>query len=137
MKQLPANRVFIAFCLALWSAPGLGQVPSVPGARDSTALATLLEDAARVNAQIPDRLRAYRARIETEIAYLYEYESMLGRMRKELPPRDPNVHGGWKLAARPEYVEEVLRKGAQKARVEAQKTMALVRRAVGMTDRPA
>jgi len=68
LKQLPANRVFIAFCLALWSAPGLGQVPSVPGARDSTALATLLEDAARVNAQIPDRLRAYRARIETEMS---------------------------------------------------------------------
>jgi tryptophanyl-tRNA synthetase len=41
------------------------------------------------------------------------------------------------LVARPEYVEEVLRKGAQKARVEAQKTMALVRRAVGMADRPA
>jgi tryptophanyl-tRNA synthetase len=36
------------------------------------------------------------------------------------------------LAARPEYLEEVLRKGAQKARVEARKTMALVRQAVGM-----
>ncbi|PYO46976.1 MAG: hypothetical protein DMD72_11265 [Gemmatimonadetes bacterium] len=43
-------------------------MPSVPGARDSTALATLLADAARVNAQIPDRLRAYRARIETEMS---------------------------------------------------------------------
>jgi tryptophanyl-tRNA synthetase len=36
------------------------------------------------------------------------------------------------LAARPEYVEEVLRKGAQKARAEARTTMALVRQAVGM-----
>jgi tryptophanyl-tRNA synthetase len=36
------------------------------------------------------------------------------------------------LAARPEYVEEVLRKGAQKARAEAQKTMELVRRAAGL-----
>jgi tryptophanyl-tRNA synthetase len=41
------------------------------------------------------------------------------------------------LAARPDYVEEVLRKGAHKARAEAQKTMELVRRAVGMTARPA
>jgi tryptophanyl-tRNA synthetase len=36
------------------------------------------------------------------------------------------------LAAQPEYVEEVLRKGAQKARAEARQTMALVRQAVGM-----
>jgi tryptophanyl-tRNA synthetase len=35
------------------------------------------------------------------------------------------------LAANPEYVEEVLRMGAQRARAEAQKTMALVREAVG------
>ncbi len=40
------------------------------------------------------------------------------------------------LAGRPEYVEEVLRKGARKARAEAQKTMELVRQAVGMTPRP-
>jgi tryptophanyl-tRNA synthetase len=36
------------------------------------------------------------------------------------------------LAAKPEYVEDVLRKGAIKARAEARKTMALVREAVGM-----
>jgi tryptophanyl-tRNA synthetase len=41
------------------------------------------------------------------------------------------------LAARPDHVEEVLRKGAHKARVEAQKTMEMVRRAVGMAPRPA
>src|SRR5262245_29611640 len=40
------------------------------------------------------------------------------------------------LAARPEYVEEVLAKGARKAREEAQKTMVLVRRAVGMEGCP-
>jgi tryptophanyl-tRNA synthetase len=40
------------------------------------------------------------------------------------------------LAARPEYVEEALRKGARRARAEAQKTMALVREAVGMLARP-
>jgi hypothetical protein len=42
-------------------------VAPAPG-HDSVALATLLNDAARVNAQIPDRLRAYRARIETEMS---------------------------------------------------------------------
>jgi tryptophanyl-tRNA synthetase len=36
------------------------------------------------------------------------------------------------LAADPEYVEGVLRSGAQRARAEARKTMALVREAVGM-----
>ena len=36
------------------------------------------------------------------------------------------------LAANPDYVEEALRKGARKARVEARETMALVRSAVGM-----
>lgn len=37
------------------------------------------------------------------------------------------------LAAQPGYAEEVLRKGAQQARAEAQQTMALVRQAVGMS----
>src|SRR5262249_15255297 len=40
------------------------------------------------------------------------------------------------LAARPEYLEEVLRRGARKARAEARKTMELVRQAVGMTGQP-
>ncbi len=41
------------------------------------------------------------------------------------------------LAARPEYVEDVLKRGAEKARAEARKTMELVRAAVGMAPRPA
>jgi tryptophanyl-tRNA synthetase len=40
------------------------------------------------------------------------------------------------LAAHPEQVEEVLRKGAERARAEARKTMALVREAVGMKAAP-
>jgi tryptophanyl-tRNA synthetase len=40
------------------------------------------------------------------------------------------------LAARPDYVEDVLRQGARKARATAQETMALVREAVGMTPHP-
>jgi tryptophanyl-tRNA synthetase len=41
------------------------------------------------------------------------------------------------LAARPEYVEGVLRDGARRARAEAARTMELVRQAVGMAPRPA
>ncbi len=40
------------------------------------------------------------------------------------------------LAANPDFVEEVLRRGAAKARAEARKTMALVRAAVGMKATP-
>ena len=36
------------------------------------------------------------ARLEAQIAYLYEYNSLLGAMRKELPERGPN---GWRLAS--------------------------------------
>jgi Caspase domain len=39
------------------------------------------------------------ARVEAQIAYLFEYQSMLGQMRKELPPRDTALQGGWRLAA--------------------------------------
>jgi hypothetical protein len=39
------------------------------------------------------------ARVEEEIAYLFEYQSMLGQMRKELPPLDKQLYNGWKLAA--------------------------------------
>ena len=40
------------------------------------------------------------ARLESQLAYIYEYSTMLGQMRKEFPPRDPAVHGGWRLASR-------------------------------------
>lgn len=39
------------------------------------------------------------ARVQLEFAYLIEYDSMLGLMRKEFPPLDPKLHGGWKLAS--------------------------------------
>lgn len=42
-----------------------------------------------------------RARLKARIAYTYEYDYMLGLIRKEaLPPRDPSRHDGWRLAAR-------------------------------------
>lgn len=39
------------------------------------------------------------ARVEMQYAYLFEYQSMLGSMRKEFPPRNPELHSGWKLAS--------------------------------------
>jgi len=47
---------------------GQAPIPGRPPADSSAALAALLAEAARVNLQIPDRLRAYRARIETEMS---------------------------------------------------------------------
>ena len=38
------------------------------------------------------------ARMAAQIAYLYEYDSALGEMRKELPEKGPN---GWRLASQP------------------------------------
>ncbi len=39
------------------------------------------------------------ARMEAQIAFLYEFQSMLGQMRKELPPKEA-FHTGWVLASR-------------------------------------
>jgi hypothetical protein len=39
------------------------------------------------------------ARLEAQIAYVWEYQSMLGQMRRETPALDRELHGGWKLAA--------------------------------------
>ena len=38
------------------------------------------------------------ARMEAQIAFLYEFQSMLGQMRKELPPKEA-AHNGWMLAS--------------------------------------
>ena len=43
-------------------------IPTAQPSDSSIGLATLLAEAARVNAQVPDRLRAYRARIESEMS---------------------------------------------------------------------
>ncbi|HEY3744864.1 MAG TPA: hypothetical protein VGL17_01395 [Gemmatimonadaceae bacterium] len=56
--------------LAVSRTSAFGQSPIIgrPPADSSAVLAALLADAARVNLQIPDRLRSYRARIETEMS---------------------------------------------------------------------
>lgn len=63
-----------------------------------------LTDAAEMKKDAPKRWQvAYDfmlARLQQQIAYVYEYSSMLGSMRKEFPPRDPAVNSGWRLASR-------------------------------------
>ena len=63
------ERSSLIFALLVVATTGVSaQAVSPVPAHDSLALAALINDAARVNAQIPDRLRAYRARIETEMS---------------------------------------------------------------------
>src|SRR5207253_2478322 len=62
----------LALCVLLIGASsrsGFAQVSTPAQVADSSSgLATLLAEAARVNAQIPNRLMAYRARIESEMS---------------------------------------------------------------------
>jgi hypothetical protein len=67
MQKRRRNATLIAF-IAVASHRSSAQSVAPAPTHDSVALATLLNDAARVNAQIPERLRAYRARIETEMS---------------------------------------------------------------------
>ena len=50
----------------------------------------------------PKRIQAHflflKARLEAQIAYLYEYQSALGSIRKELPALEKG-HSGWRLAS--------------------------------------
>ena len=64
-----------------------------------------------------------------------------GEAKKMLLQKINNYFGPFRerrkqLAANPGQVEEVLRRGAQRARAEARETMALVREAVGMKPHP-
>src|SRR5262249_8510477 len=62
-----------------------------------------MADAAEMRDKSGKRWQAHfdfmKARLMTQLAYVYEYSSMLGSMRKEYPPRDPAVHKGWRLAS--------------------------------------
>jgi hypothetical protein len=58
------------------------------------------------------------ARIECEIAFLFEYQTALGSMRKEIPPLDRALYGGWKLASRAEMQGDAQGKKLYKAAVK-------------------
>jgi len=40
-----------------------------------------------------------QARVMLQIAFLYEYQSLLGSARKDVPERDPKIHNGWRVAS--------------------------------------
>ena len=61
------------------------------------------------------------ARVKAQLAYLTEYQSMLGSMRKEFPDRgDINVNKGWRLASQTELNGDTTGKKLAK---ESQKTL--------------
>ena len=72
--MLEAQQIWrVCLCIGLLAGSttsAFGQAPVVgrPSTAGSATLAALLAEAARVNLQIPDRLRSYRARIETEMS---------------------------------------------------------------------
>lgn len=56
------------------------------------------------------------SRLEAQIAFLFEYQSMLGSIRKEFPPLEKN-HNGWRLASSTKLRGD--RKGQQLAKTAA------------------
>lgn len=56
------------------------------------------------------------ARLLARIAYVREYNLMLGSMRKELPPRDANIHDGWRLASQEKVTDSDAKKTAAAAK---------------------
>lgn len=57
-----------------------------------------------------------RARLNARIALAYEYNGVLGDMRKEFPARDPDKHSGWCLQANPNFFSPDAKKYAAAAR---------------------
>jgi hypothetical protein len=51
-----------------------------------------------------------RARIEEQLTLLEEYEGALGSMRKDFPPRDANLHSGWRLASKTKASDSAAKK---------------------------
>jgi hypothetical protein len=61
------GKLAIPLLLAVAGSPGTAQVPAAVPV-DTSALSRLIAAAATVNAQVPERLKAYRTRIETEMS---------------------------------------------------------------------
>jgi hypothetical protein len=66
-------------------------------------LAALEADLAKENADWQARYYYVRAHLSARIAHLYEYNSLLGELRKELPPLDARTQQGWQLTAGEKY----------------------------------
>jgi tryptophanyl-tRNA synthetase len=110
--------------------------PLVPETCTVFALYSLMasdEEVAALAEQYRNPMLNAEAREGKEFGYGNAKKLLLERINAYFGPfRDKRKE----LTARPEYVDDVLRQGAQRARAEAQKTMELVRTAVGMLPRP-
>jgi hypothetical protein len=79
----------------------------------SDALEELLKAGEEKDKEMSMRWRAsydyVLARLKARIAYVHEYNFVFGQIRKDgLPPRDPKIHSGWRLAS-----QEKLQSGAE------------------------
>jgi hypothetical protein len=65
------------------------------------------------------------ARMEAQIAYLNEYQAVLGQILKGLAPPDPKVYSGWRLASQydPQTGDSVAKKMTTEARKKLDKIM--------------
>jgi hypothetical protein len=63
-----------------------------------------LKDAKEERDAAPKRWQAnydyILARFQAQLAYLEDYQMLLGSLRKEYPPHDPNIHSAWRMAAK-------------------------------------
>lgn len=63
-----------------------------------------LEEAGEEKEAAPLRWQVHydflHARFQAQLAYLEEYQGLLGQIRKELPEHDPNLHSGFRMASK-------------------------------------
>jgi hypothetical protein len=79
-----------------------------------------LKDAKEERDSAPKRWQAnydyILARFQAQLAYLEDYQSLLGAMRKEYPPHDPNIHNAWRMAAKEKASDSAGKKYDRSAR---------------------
>jgi hypothetical protein len=73
-----------------------------------------------------DYVAAY---LQLQLAFLYEYQSALGALRKELPPHDPKMHTRWVLSPRPALAGDY--EGKKHARDAARRLDQILRERAG------
>jgi hypothetical protein len=109
-------RVDLSIMRGSYGKPGGGEAETAFKNRvfeDSRAMAPIiarlevvldqLKDAGSEKEMAPKRWQAHYAfmlaRFQASMAYLEEYQGLLGQMRKDLPEHDPNIHTGFRMAS--------------------------------------
>jgi hypothetical protein len=64
------------------------------------------------------------ARMEAQLAYLNEYQAVLGQIKKGMPPPDPKLYSGWRLAS--QYDPQTGDGTAKKLAADSRKKMAKI-----------